>query len=411
MLIIIGAGISGLTAANNLNKKFVVFEKDNSCGGLSTQYRSEDFWFDYSGHYFHFKNKALIKTYLEKYATFKCYIRKSKTYIFNKYIPFPVQLHLSHLPKNLARRILNEFPETHRTDCPNLEAYIKFNFGEQLFYTFFQPFLDKYYQTDLKKIMATMDKGSIPVPDKKSVIQGFKGKNFDNQGYNPVFWYPKIPLRLFIENMASSIKSHIRLNEEILKIDWKQKKVFTQNASYPYEYIINTMPLNQLLIRMEPGLDLPDPANLKHVSTLVSNVVLKRQRKRFHWAYIPEKKIPFYRVGFYPSRNPPICYLEKSITNPSSITHSRKLVQEISFTLKRLQIIREPDDILYIDHRMIPVSYIIFNLQWGDTIPPTLKKLKKLGIYSIGRYGTWNYSSMSDDVQMAINTTNMINEK
>jgi hypothetical protein len=38
MIVIIGAGISGLTAARNLDKDYIVLEKENYIGGLSTQY-------------------------------------------------------------------------------------------------------------------------------------------------------------------------------------------------------------------------------------------------------------------------------------------------------------------------------------------------------------------------------------
>ena len=64
------------------------------------------------------------------------------------------------------------------------------------------------------------------------------------------------------------------------------------------------------------------------------------------------------------------------------------------FTLKELGIIRKPDEIFFVDQQIIPVSYIIFNLDWNKIIPSTLSELNNLGIYSIGRYGAWNYTSV-----------------
>lgn len=411
MQIIIGAGISGLSAAQNLNGKFIVLEKNSFCGGLSTQYKSKDYWFDFSGHYFHFKNNPKIKSYLEKYSHFRSYLRQSKIFLYNHYIPFPIQFHLSHLPKKKARLIVDEFPDKPKTACPNLEVFLRENFGEELFSIFFQPFLHKYYQTNLKNILATMDKGSIPIPDKKAVIQGFLGEKFQNQGYNPVFYYPNTSLRQLIKNMTAPIQPNIALKQEVQKIDWKNKIVFTQQKSYSYEYLINTMPLNQFLSRLEPRFDFPDPIQLKYVSTLLSNVVLKKKRRRFHWVYLAEKRFPFYRVGFYPSRNPPVCYLEKSFMPQTETSSNRQLGMDIRYTLKKLGIIRQPDEIQYIDHRIIPVSYIIFDLEWKKIVPSTLSRLSNLGIYSIGRYGAWNYTSMSDDIQAAMATASMINEK
>jgi protoporphyrinogen oxidase len=254
--------------------------------------------------------------------------------------------------------------------------------------------------------MAGMDRGSIPVPDRHLVLQGFQGKSFPDQGYNPEFHYPLPSLRLLIDQMVVPIEQNIDLNQEVVKIEWKKRKVWTQDRSYDYEYLINTMPLNLLLSRLHPRLDSPGPDELKHVSTLFCNVVLKRQRKRFHWAYLPEDRFPCYRVGFYPMRNPPVCFLEKSL-NPRTGHTSREFAsRDISATLKRLGIIEEAEEIIHVDQRIIPVSYIIFHLEWKKILPPLLSKLARMGIHSIGRY-----SSMSDDIRMARNTARSINEK
>ena len=87
MIVIIGAGVSGLTAARQLagqpgeKKEFVLLEKENHPGGLSTQYTAGDYWFDFGGHYFHFKDKDEIKTLVEKICHFKQFNRKSKTFV------------------------------------------------------------------------------------------------------------------------------------------------------------------------------------------------------------------------------------------------------------------------------------------------------------------------------------------
>jgi len=44
-------------------------------------------------------------------------------------------------------------------------------------------------------------------------------------------------------------------------------------------------------------------------------------------------------------------------------------------------------------------------------VPQILSYLRRLGIYSIGRYGSWNYSSMADDIQMARETAAQIRQK
>jgi hypothetical protein len=79
------------------------------------------------------------------------------------------------------------------------------------------------------------------------------------------------------------------------------------------------------------------------------------------------------------------------------------MLHDISFTLKKLKVIENSDEIVYFNSRMIPVSYIIFTRNWKATVPPLLEKLRSHDIYSIGRYGSWNYTSMSDDIKSAQN--------
>ena len=408
MILIIGAGISGISAAKNLKRDFLILEKKGDIGGLSTQYKSGKYFFDYGGHYFHFKEKPEIKKYLEKFVNFKKYDRKSKVYIVNKYTPFPLQFHLSYLPSRLKNKILEEILNRTEKQSNNLFEFIENNFGKKLSELFFKPFLSKYYCFDLKKIISNMDKGSIPIPDKKSVLQGFKGKKFLKIGYNPSFYYPEKPLKNFFNKYSNDIKKEIMLNEEVLAIDIDKKTVRTKNNFFHYEFLINSIPLKKFLQIIKQKKNFPLHTNLLNTSTLVTNVVLKRKRKNFHWVYLPENKFPFYRVGYYPGKEIPVCYLEKTVINKTK--HNKaNLLKDTIITLKKLNLIENKNEILYFDIKVIPISYIIFDKNWKNIVPQTLEKLKKFGIFSIGRYGAWNYTSMSDDVKSAIITANTIN--
>ncbi|MCP5048231.1 MAG: hypothetical protein GY940_13750, partial [bacterium] len=140
------------------------------------------------------------------------------------------------------------------------------------------------------------------------------------------------------------------------------------------------------------------------------NVVLKQKRKRFHWVYLAEKKFPFYRAGLYASHRHPVCYLERNISpDPSFKIDRETLSRDIVYTLKELGVIRGSDEVRYFDARVIPVSYVIFDRNWHKLVPPVLEKLKTYDIYSIGRWGAWNYSSMANDIKDAMEFTEGFN--
>ncbi len=409
MIIIIGAGISGIGAANQLKQPFIILEKETQIGGLSGQYTVDDLDFDYGGHYFHFQKNPQTLNYLKNFCTFDKFKRNSKTCIFNRMIPYPVQLHLAYLPAGIRRTILQEILNRREGNYFNLHDHLYNNFGPTLFKLFFQPFLAKYYNTDLKKMVADMDRGSIPVPTKEQIIEGSRGNLFKNSGYNPVFYYPHTSLNNFMHNYASKVQSHIRLEEEAIEINLTKRTIRTPHNTYPYTYIINTMPLNLLLPKIKPALKNFRQNQLQHTSTIIANMVLSRKRRRFHWVYLADSKLPFYRLGFYPRRSGNMCYLERSV-NPEDPLHERELTDDLHFTLKKLKVIEHKNEILHLNFKQIPVSYIIFNKQWHGVIPPLLQHLRENRIFSIGRYGGWNYSSMSEDTQTALETAQLINK-
>ena len=410
MIVIIGAGVSGIAAANRINQEYIILEKKATIGGLSSQYLSNGYRFEFGGHYFHFNQKsAPIKTLIESFADFKKYRRNSKVFFKKRLIPFPIQFHLAGLPKADARRILSEILASKEKSTDNLHDFLITHFGSHLFKIFFQPFLEKYYHYNLQDIASTNENGNIPIPSKTAVEQGFAGRRFTQTGYNSIFFYPTQTLEYFINSFARSCLPNIRTNEEVVSINWKDRTVHTKSQSYRYDYIISSIPLNRLVSIMTPSKNLPEPEDFKFTSTLICNVALKKRYRRFGWVYLPEAHLPFYRAGYYPNRATPTIYLERNISH-DTILDPDQLHRDILKTLTDLQMVKTVDEILHFDPKIIDVSHIIFDKNWQQLVPPTLSQLASKGIYSTGRYGRWTYSSMSDDIQTAINTADIINQ-
>ena len=408
MIIIIGAGISGISAAKKIKKDFLILEMEDYIGGLSTRYQSNGYWFDFGGHYFHFQKLPGIKKYLNGFCKLEEFQRKSKVFIRGRYIPFPIQFHLSYLPFELRKTIFSEMIEGQKSESGNLAEFLENNFGPHLYDLFFRPFLSKYYSFDLKKIVSNMGGGTIPVPDKQSIIESYYRKKTFQTGYNVKFYYPKNSMLSFFESYVTDVKKNIRLSEPVAEVDLDRKKITTKNSTYHYDYLISTMPLKSFLQIIKQNLKFPFYNELKNISTLVVNVVLKTKRKRFHWVYLPEEMFPFYRVGFYLEQKSPVVYLEKSIKG-ESFKDDDSWLSEIYFTLKKLQLIKDKDEIVYIDKKIIPISYVIFDKNWSGLVPMILKQLRSYGVFSIGRYGSWNYSSMSENIQSAQKIAQQVN--
>jgi protoporphyrinogen oxidase len=407
MNIVIGAGISGLSAGQALAGEFVVLEKNSVAGGLSGQYLAGGFAFDHGGHYFHFQGKPEIKEHVSRYHDFQAYRRESKIFLQQRFIPFSLQYHLAYLPARLRDPILAEILNSRSEPQSNLESFLLANFGKRLFGLFFEPYLLKFYQRPLSGMIAGMDKGSIPVPRLEEVLAGARGKGRFSEGYNPVFYYPVRSPQGFMHEYSRSLLDKIRFSEKVIRIEPRQKKLLTTAGAYRYENLISTMPLKELLGIISP----PPPfarEQLHNISTLVINAVLSRRRRRFHWLYLPEKRFPFYRVGYYPGSGTVAVYLEKTIAVEAALD-GRQMFRDMAFTLRRIGMIDREGEILFHDLKKIPVSYVVFDREWPRLVPAIRAYLLRQGIHSIGRYGSWDYSSMADDIKMARDTAARIN--
>jgi hypothetical protein len=58
--------------------------------------------------------------------------------------------------------------------------------------------------------------------------------------------------------------------------------------------------------------------------------------------------------------------------------------------------VRQPEDILFAEARVIPQAYVLYDADYGAAKGEILRFLEVSGIQTAGRYGGWEYSSMED---------------
>src|SRR4030042_7035068 len=93
--IIIGAGLTGLTCAYQLNRKnnrVLVFEKQPYIGGLATTLRRKHLIFDLGPHKI-YTQKALIMRFIKKLLSSELLKHKKKRslYLFDDFLDYPIR--------------------------------------------------------------------------------------------------------------------------------------------------------------------------------------------------------------------------------------------------------------------------------------------------------------------------------
>ena len=120
-----------------------------------------------------------------------------------------------------------------------------------------------------------------------------------------------------------------------------------------------------------------------------------------HWIYYPEKNIPFYRLGFWnnfsPNMAPPGCsalYGEVGTLHGADIQKSKTTI--IKQACKFFDI--KPSEIMIQTDMTIEHAYVIYDAWRAKNLSKVHQTLNDHDIYSVGRFGSWKYSSMQEAI-------------
>ncbi|MBQ2219577.1 MAG: FAD-dependent oxidoreductase, partial [Elusimicrobia bacterium] len=348
-------------------------------------------------------------------------IKRNSAILFNnKIMPFPFQANLYYLTEQQKQKCIQGIKQRKNIkiydDMPFID-WSKAMFGDGITEYFMQPYNQKLWNYNLKKLTAAWTAPFVPKPSKESIINSAYNQNKQKYGYNSVFYYPsKNGCQAMIDGFYKKLKSNIITNTKVEKIDLKNKIVYADGKSYFYDNIISTQPLKELLLSIK---DLPKNISklIKHLectSTRCINLGIRYKKnppdmiKGVHWIYIPENKYPFYRVGIYSNVSkkvaPKNCY--SLYIEISDTTNCDNIIP----ILKKIGLMNVYDEVVSINVIDMKYAYVIFNKARKKALDDIFKFLKDNNIYCIGRYGSWEYSFIEKNIVDAKNLALHLNK-
>ncbi len=417
--IILGAGIAGLSAGVNTNNK--IYEANGIPGGICLSYYmnregkklyfrndEETYRFEIGGGHWIFGANKNILNFINFLSPVKSYERKSAVYFpdWNLYVPYPLQNHLSYLPKEIAVKALDEITKSdHSKNISTLADWLLLNFGKTLCEIFFYPF-HKLYTANLFEKIAPQDRYKTPI-DKNLIFKGAKEKT-PSIGYNATFVYPKEGLDDLIRKMTKSCK--VNYTKKVIKIDVKKKEVFFEDgAAIKYENLFSSIPLDKMTEITQIG---TNKMSLPYTSVLVINIGARKGVKcpDDHWLYIPKSKSGFHRVGFYSNvdtsflpassrkeKDKVSIYVEKAYMGGEKPSEKdiKILCDNITRELQEWKFI---DELEVIDPTWIDIAYT-WEEPGSDWKDVAIGLLEKHNIYQIGRYGRWVFQGIASSIE------------
>jgi protoporphyrinogen oxidase len=218
-IVIIGAGLTGLSAAYHLEKKgyhdYKLFEMNSTPGGLCRTVKQGGFSFDYTGHLLHinddyfrtFLNTVIPPSLLEKHT------RRSYIFSHDTYTPYPYQKFLYGLPKKVILDCIRGFALRNRstTEPRTFHEWVLKHFGEGLGEHFFFPYNSKLFATNAKWTHPSWTGRFVPQVKIQDLIKGaYKKPKQEAVGYNGSFIYPKSGgIQSLISGIAEKIQKPI----------------------------------------------------------------------------------------------------------------------------------------------------------------------------------------------------------
>lgn len=424
-IVILGAGLAGLSAAYHLKEDYEIFEKEDKVGGLCRSIQTDGYIFDYGPHILFPKDEyvaRLIQRLLDK----NLHIQSREAWIYHKfcdvYTRFPFQFHLYGLPVPVVKDcILGFFNTLKKKDKKpkHYEEWIIWNFGEGIARHLMIPYAKKIWTISPRSMNFEWVWNRVPRLSMDDLLEGALHDNPRLFGFNTEFWYP---IHGGIEGLPVSFLTrvkNIQLKREARKVYLRKKCIeFSNGTRVYYEKLISTLPLPQIikLIDEAPPEVTRASQELMHNSVYCVNLgVLREKISRYHYIYFYEPDFVFHRISFpmnLSTHTTPEGH--SSVTTEISYSEHKRIrkeniVERVIEDLIKAKILFPDDRVVVADVADIKCAYVIYDLHHRKNVKAVHDFLRRHHIFPCGRFGEWEYFNMDHSIASGMRTAEEIN--
>jgi protoporphyrinogen oxidase len=420
-VLVLGAGVTGLAAATVLTDHAIVVEKDARPGGLVRTERFGRYWFDRVLHLLYFQDRdteqrirALMGDTLAPCAP-RAWCETSAGIT-----RFPFQMHLGGLDSASRDRCIQDLiavsQEVLSATPTNFEEHLLGTFGRAMCEIFLFPYNRKMWKRPLRSLAPSGFTWNITPPKLEEVLRGAYDTRDDFRAYNSAGWYPRPPagapqrgMELVAAALATQVRD-LRTGCTVERVDLEKREAVVRRGSrlerMGYETLLSTLPLPELIqlcVGLPEGLRVAC-ARLKRnrVLSVAMSIRGPRPESPGHWRYYADESMIFTRLVFLHEFDPDLAPangwpLLIEITEPAEwpAPDPARLFARIREDLVRAQALPEGSKI--VDQRLMTIdpAYVVFDVRSQRVVQLAHRVLGQYGVSSVGRYGRWEYSSMS----------------
>jgi protoporphyrinogen oxidase len=428
--LIAGGGLAGLACARELadaSRSYLLVEKQKEVGGLCRSVLDKGFSFDYTGHFLHF-HKPAMRQWASRYIgkVFKERRRHAVIYSQGGYSEYPYQENNAGLPSDIVREnvlgyleaaLRQRFGKRQGLPTQNFKRWCLEAFGSGISRHFMFPYNQKLWKFPLDQLTTHWMGRFVPSPKIREVVEGALTAKTSDSGYNATFLYPdRGGISLLPQGIAQGL-SYLWKGAAIQRIDLKRRKARLDSGfEIDFDFLVSSLPLPRLVSLTE---GVPSPLRFKAKqlkATSIYNINLGLKGKQpipYSWVYFPEEKFQFHRAGSVSACVPTVApqghfslYVEFSYrgSRPDPAQLGRHAVQK----LKRLGWLQSEKQIVSRVDLDLPGAYVLYDGHRDEAVQELLRFYEKKDVYSVGRYGRWEYGSMESALEQGIQAAQAI---
>jgi protoporphyrinogen oxidase len=413
--LIVGGGLAGLSCARESGEDALLLEAEDRLGGLCRTDLVDGFLFDWTGHWLHARDpemKALIR---ERWLAGNLLEVRRRAVIYSegRFTGFPYQFNLHGLPPETIEECLLGFVEATVGDggrelrerpLRNAAEFILRHLGPGLAHRFMFPYNQKLFTVPCEELSPEWGGRFIPKPTLQEIVRGAVGRPKEDAGYNASFWYPaEGGIESLVRGVVKDLRCEVRLRTRVERLDLGGRRaLLSTGEEVAYDRMVWTAPL-PLAVRLAadaPAAVRDAAGKLRAVSVTVVEIgAADTSGERFHWAYFPEPRFPFYRAGSPSEVNPrlaPVGFrsfaVEFAHRGPAD---AKEMIAQALSGLASCGLLDERK-VRVVRARTIPTAYVLFDHAHAEARRTVLDHLRSIGVVAAGRYGNWEYSSMED---------------
>ena len=435
-ILILGAGVTGLGASWRLlekeevgcNRNWAILERASRLGGNALSVIDDlGFTWDIGSHviYSHYDYFNGVLSAVMGDDEWQFNERAGWIWMFEQFIPYPIQRNIRHFPQKILSPCLQELAEISQAPqadkiCQNFEEWLRINFGKTLFNEFFAPFNFKMWARPTNMLSSAWvqlrsgsKNGNTPKIDLEKLLQTIK-HNCDDPGWSirDKFPYPKRGgFGTIAKRIGEKVPPHrLLLGRSIKTIKTSEKLVeLDTGETIQYATLISTLPLPRLLTIIS---DLPQLKQLgqrlqfsgAHIVGVAYEGPLPQHLENKFWLYFPQLDLPFFRVSIisnYSRYNVPdpsrywslICEISSSEFKP---INKDTLIGEVISGLYR-SIVPKTSKVLKTWCKSLDIGYPPPFLGRDQLLSEIQTCLSDRDIFSRGRLGGMKYESSNTD--------------